>query len=639
MAAPLDALTQRMQTNIDAQEELNIQQAILATTFSGTGTEVEVLGTRLLTLGTETLNRVLGGFRIFVRSIKELGLRGIFQNSISYENLLEEDRQALEKQTAERQKAADEQTEIQRKQAEEARKAAAATRALNKKIKEEKAANDKAAKDAQKKIDDAAKAKAKADAKALQDAARDQAKATANITKLQQQNAQTTGQALGQTLADLSEFNRQQQALRDKATGDIGNLVGTKEQIEAQTALIETALANQIKILEQKRDEAQAIVDNKAFDDSIQATENTSAEQTTTANQEFIRTTSGATADEIIAAEKILQAELTRIELEEIEKRRVIVNESTLLTDEQKIQRLRDLSDRELAINEEKNQAILDANQSALDKQAEQQEQLQEIYLSAFDGIGEGLSAFFSDQEDAGKAFLKAILTTAVEALEKFLLIQIATATAREIGTKGFIGIATGAVLAGLIKGLGAGIRSQIQSFEEGGKIDKNKLTDIAVAAYYDRGGRTKFPAITGGRIIGPSHEDGGVKFRVGNKIGEARGNEVISNEQQLARGAALFGSDFMQRMGVPDVGLINPNRASNFVPQVYRSAGATSVTTNNNGIDIQQLEQMAAINAAQQTKVLQSMQAIIVDSVVDALQEGKRKRNRNTATRNANTF
>lgn len=67
----------------------------------------------------------------------------------------------------------------------------------------------------------------------------------------------------------------------------------------------------------------------------------------------------------------------------------------------------------------------------------------------------------------------------------------------------------------------------------------------------FEGGGRVpSFPAETGGRIEGPSHEGGGVPFvTAAGFVGEARGGEVILNEEQVRR---LGGAPVLRRAGVP---------------------------------------------------------------------------------------
>lgn len=66
------------------------------------------------------------------------------------------------------------------------------------------------------------------------------------------------------------------------------------------------------------------------------------------------------------------------------------------------------------------------------------------------------------------KEFGKFLLTTALDIAEKMILLSLAEMTAKQIAQKGFAGIATAAVLTGLVKGIFAGIKSQVMKFAEG---------------------------------------------------------------------------------------------------------------------------------------------------------------------------
>jgi hypothetical protein len=66
------------------------------------------------------------------------------------------------------------------------------------------------------------------------------------------------------------------------------------------------------------------------------------------------------------------------------------------------------------------------------------------------------------------KEFGKFILKTALDIAEKMILLSLAEIFAKQIAEKGFVGIATAAVLTGLVKGMFAGIKAQVQNFADG---------------------------------------------------------------------------------------------------------------------------------------------------------------------------
>ena len=82
--------------------------------------------------------------------------------------------------------------------------------------------------------------------------------------------------------------------------------------------------------------------------------------------------------------------------------------------------------------------------------------------------LGVTLGAFASGQIKSFKDLSKELLLIALEALERTIMITQVEMLAKEIASKGFLGIATATVKIGLIEAAFAGIKGFIQNFEKG---------------------------------------------------------------------------------------------------------------------------------------------------------------------------
>lgn len=86
----------------------------------------------------------------------------------------------------------------------------------------------------------------------------------------------------------------------------------------------------------------------------------------------------------------------------------------------------------------------------------------------------------------------------------------------------GLAGPAIAAVLTGIaVATMGAQIAAITNTvYEEGGQVKENSTMS------------SMFPSFTGGMIYGASHKKGGVKFKIGNQVHEAQGDEYIVNQK-----------------------------------------------------------------------------------------------------------
>jgi hypothetical protein len=106
------------------------------------------------------------------------------------------------------------------------------------------------------------------------------------------------------------------------------------------------------------------------------------------------------------------------------------------------------------------------------------------------------------------KEFGKFLLTTALDIAEKMILISIAQIFAKEIADKSFAGIATAAILTGLVKGAFAGIKSQVQNFAEGTEYVHGPGTETSdsIPAMLSKGERV-IPANINKKLLGISND------------------------------------------------------------------------------------------------------------------------------------
>jgi hypothetical protein len=108
-----------------------------------------------------------------------------------------------------------------------------------------------------------------------------------------------------------------------------------------------------------------------------------------------------------------------------------------------------------------------EAKEAAERQLAFEQEKANEI-VSISTRMGDALGALASGQIKNFKEFSKEILFIALNALEKQILITQTAILAKDISTKGFLGIATAAVKIGLIKAAFSGVKGAIAAFNMG---------------------------------------------------------------------------------------------------------------------------------------------------------------------------
>jgi len=182
---------------------------------------------------------------------------------------------------------------------------------------------------------------------------------------------------------------------------------------------------------------------------------------------------------------------------------------------------------------------ITEIQQEELDKRREQlfdyQEQQDAILVEGTEAIGQALGTFFGDTEASFKDLNKALLDIALQALEKTVLLAIAESQIKELASKGFAGILTGALITGLIRGIFAGIRSQVQRFATGGVVQYMGM-DVPILE----------PGLIRTRPNIPRQRGGD------NVLAMVQPREMILNTRQQRRAEQLFGKDIWKKLQVP---------------------------------------------------------------------------------------
>lgn len=134
--------------------------------------------------------------------------------------------------------------------------------------------------------------------------------------------------------------------------------------------------------------------------------------------------------------------------------------------------------------------------------QAQERKSVEQLVNSVNDLVEDAING----EIDSVKDFNKRLLIIGLDALEKTVQLAIAQVSAREIGTKGFAGIATGAILSGVIKATFSAAKIAIarDSLEKGGTLDRD-------------GVKVGKPHANGGIKINPSTEIEGGEFSIRN--------------------------------------------------------------------------------------------------------------------------
>lgn len=164
---------------------------------------------------------------------------------------------------------------------------------------------------------------------------------------------------------------------------------------------------------------------------------------------------------------------------------------------------------------------------------------MNEIVASAAEATGEIIGEMLMGGEMSFKKFGKMILMMALDVTEKIILLAIAETTAKQIASKGFLGIPTAIILTALIKGAFAGIKAQVQSFAVGTEfLDGNKNGSTGGILIEGHKGERILTSEQNKKLLGISNEDvpslvhAGLNFyKIESIMRQVRDNSEITNK------------------------------------------------------------------------------------------------------------
>ena len=169
----------------------------------------------------------------------------------------------------------------------------------------------------------------------------------------------------------------------------------------------------------------------------------------------------------------------------------------------------------------------------------EYNEKTRELLKDTAEYAGEQLGFLVASGKLSAKEFAKVVLDIGLKSLENILLISIATIWAEQL-KKGFAGIATAAILTGLVKGVFAGVRSRIQSFAEGTEYVNGPGTETSdsISARLSKGERV-IPANINKQLAGLKNRDLPKILNAG--INTLRMESLLSNVNENTSATAQY--------------------------------------------------------------------------------------------------
>lgn len=175
----------------------------------------------------------------------------------------------------------------------------------------------------------------------------------------------------------------------------------------------------------------------------------------------------------------------------------------------------------------ETNDFLKDIDEKETERQKKEAEkradQIQDIATKSADVVQSFIEGGIKSAED----FQKALLLIALEAIQKQFLIASFELLAREVGSKGFLGLVTAGILQGVLAGAFAALKSSIQGAATGGEVQTYS-----------------------GETIGSSKRISG-RGKDTVMIAAYPGEKILNIEQQK-RAEMLFGSNVWGALGLP---------------------------------------------------------------------------------------
>jgi hypothetical protein len=186
--------------------------------------------------------------------------------------------------------------------------------------------------------------------------------------------------------------------------------------------------------------------------------------------------------------------------------------ELTALEKAQNDERVKSAQDAEQAIwdmklaDAERAQELRDEE---LEKEREYYEQRNSLIADTADMAGQMFGELLATGELTMKEFGKIVLISALDLAEKMIMISIAEMTAKQIAQKGWLGIASAALLGGVIKGTFTALKANIQAFATGTEYVQGQGTETSdsIPARLSKGERV-VPAAINKQLMGISNKD-----------------------------------------------------------------------------------------------------------------------------------
>jgi len=215
--------------------------------------------------------------------------------------------------------------------------------------------------------------------------------------------------------------------------------------------------------------------------------------------------------------------------------------EEALRKEEELLKELREKGDEEFKKAQEIRK---ERRQQDLEEQQEFEEKRLAIVSTGFEQAGKLLGQFLVEGQKGFDKFFQGFVLTLLGVIEKTVLLYTAQIVAREIAEKSFAGIATSALLTGLVKGFFSAIKAQVRNLYEGGQVmPVNQEQLQLVQAQLMGAGKVRGSAKN---KVQPTSR-GGDNVLVRLKVGE-----VVMNERQQARLEQVAGGGIWKYLGIP---------------------------------------------------------------------------------------
>jgi DNA repair exonuclease SbcCD ATPase subunit len=146
-------------------------------------------------------------------------------------------------------------------------------------------------------------------------------------------------------------------------------------------------------------------------------------------------------------------------------------------------------------------------NEDALKKEADLLEEKKQMYYDLGISIGQTFVNLLEDGKLTFKEFGKLVITSALDLMQKQLLIGSFEILLKQISSKGFFGIATAGILTGIVNGAFALVKSKVMNFATGTEYVNGAGTETSdsVPANLSRGERV-IPANINKQLLGISN-------------------------------------------------------------------------------------------------------------------------------------